>query len=229
MLFLSCAPPAQRSKWIPGLYKYDTSAAGAGYIATYDPSSKKATKLTADGFESPRGLSPFGMDAVPSAHNPGELTIYVINIRPPFVDLDPNLPPGIREAKRDEIATALAKREGPDPCIEVFQYVLGSESMQYVATWADEKIMISLGDVVGLPDGTGSWFTNVVHYKADMVRLSHSKYSQPLISGYGIVQRSSPNPRTNGLFDWVLRSQWMQIRRHWAFWCLGNRTISIPQ
>jgi len=91
VLFLACAPPVPNA-----------SAAGAVYIATYDPSSKKVTKLTVNGFESPHGLSPFGMDVVPPTHNADEFTIYVINMRPPFVDLDPNLPPGVGEAKRDE-------------------------------------------------------------------------------------------------------------------------------
>jgi len=118
------------------------------------------TKLAANGFNSPRGLSPFGMDAVPSTHNPDEFTIYVTNTRPPFVELDTSLPPGIREAKRDEIASARTKKEGPDASIEVFRYVLGGDSMQYVATWADEKIVISPNDVVGLPDAKGVWFTN---------------------------------------------------------------------
>ena len=159
----------------------NVSAAGTGYIATYDPSSKKVTKLTANGFNSPRGLSPFGMDIVPSTHNPNELTIYATNIRPPHVDLSSDLPSGIREAKRDEIASTRAKEEGPDPSVEAFRYVLGSDSIQHVATWADEKIMTSPNDVVGLPDGKGFWFTNPMPYKVGIVRVSRLKYSQPLM------------------------------------------------
>ena len=109
------------------------------------------------------------MDIVPSTHNPDELTIYVINMRPPFVDLDLNLPPGIREAKRDEIASARSKEQGPDPSIEVFRYVLGTVSVQHVATWTDEKIVISPNDVVGLPDGKGAWFTNSLPYRTGIV------------------------------------------------------------
>lgn len=150
---------------------HNVSTAGAGYIVTYDPSSKKATKLTTKGFNSPRGLSPFGMDIVPSMQNPDELTIYVINMRPPFVDLDPNLPPGIREAKRDEIASALSKQQGPDPSVEVFRYVLGGDSVQHVATWTDENVVISPNDVVGSPDGKGAWFTNSLPYRTGIVRL----------------------------------------------------------
>ena len=160
---------------------YDTSAAGIGYIATYDPSTKKVTKLTANGFESPRGLTPLGMDVVPSTRNPDELTIYVINMRPPFVDLDPDLPPGVREVKRDEIASARSKKEGADQSIEVFRYVLGGESMQYVATWTDEKILIAPNDLVGLPDGKGCWFTNPIAHRIGIVRLKFfRKYSQSL-------------------------------------------------
>ena len=151
----------------------NVSGAGAGYMATYDPSSKKVTKLIAKGFNSPRGLTSFGMDIVPSAHNPNELTIYVTNIRPPHVDLDPDLPPGIREAKRDEVASARAKKEGPDPSVEAFRYVLGGDSMQHVATWADEKLMTSPNDVVGLPDGEGFWFTNPKPHKVGIVRTTH--------------------------------------------------------
>jgi len=151
---------------------HNTSATGTGYIATYDPSSGKVTKLTFKGFDSPRGLSPLGMDAVPSTRNPDELTIYVINLRPPFVDLDPYLPPGIREAKRDEAASARAKEEGPDQSIEVFRYVLGGDSVQHVATWTDEKILTSPNDVVGLPDGKGAWFTNPLPRRSEIVRLN---------------------------------------------------------
>lgn len=148
----------------------NASAAGAGYLVTYDPSTKKVTRLTAKGFDSPRGLSPFGVDIVPSTHNPDELTIYVINMRPPLVDLDPNLPPGVREEKRDEVASARSKKEGPDPSIEVFRYVLGGDTVQYVATWTDENIVISPNDVVGLADGKGAWFTNTLPYRSGIVR-----------------------------------------------------------
>ena len=171
VLFLACAPPASRSPWLPFMDTHDVSVAGQGYLATYNPSSKKVTKLTAKGFDSPRGLSPLGMDIVPSTHNPDELTIYVINMRPPFVELDLSLPPDIREAKRNEIASALSKKDGPDPSIEVFRYLLGSESVEHVATWTDEKIVISPNDVVGLPDAKGAWFTNSLPYKTGIVGL----------------------------------------------------------
>ena len=174
VLFLSCFPPALRPQWFPSMGTFNTSAAGVGYIATYDPSSKRVTKLTANGFESPRGLTPLGMDVVPSTSNPDELTIYVINMRPPLVDLDPDLPPGIRKAKRDEITSARAKKEGADSSIEVFRYVLGGESMQHVATWADEKIVITPNDVAGLPDEKGCWITNTLAHKIGIVRLSLS-------------------------------------------------------
>ena len=161
---------------MPSTGAHNTSGAGVGYIATYDPSSKKVTRLAANGFDSPRGLSAFGMDIVPSTNNPDEITIYATNLRPPHVDLDPELPPGVREAKRDEIASARAKKEGPDPSIEVFRYILGGDSMQHVATWADEKIMTSPNDVVGLPDGKGVWFTNTLPYRVGIVRVVRSNY-----------------------------------------------------
>ena len=115
VLFLSCGPPVQRSQWLPYIGANNDSGAGTGYIATYDPSSKKVTKLTAIGFNSPRGLSPFGMDIVPSTHNPDDFTIYATKIRPPNVDLDSDLPPGIREVKRDEIRGSLPLIASPPP------------------------------------------------------------------------------------------------------------------
>ena len=179
MLFLACGLPALRSQWLPYAGANNVSGTGIGYIATYDPSSEKVTKLTPNGFDSPRGLSPFGMDVVPSAHNPKEFTIYATNIRPPRVDLDQDLPPGVREAKRVEVASARAKKEGPDPSVEAFRYVLGGDSMQHVATWTDEKIMISPNDVVGLPDGEGFWFTNPMPHKVGIVRVTRSNNTQP--------------------------------------------------
>ena len=179
VLFLACAPPASRSPWLPFMGTYNTSAAGAGYVATYDLSSKRVTKLTAKGFDHPYGLTPLGMDVVPSTRNPDDLSIYIINMRPPFVDLDMDLPPGVREAKRDEVASARAKGEGPDPSVEVFRYVLGGDSMQHVATWTDENVMISPNDVVGLPDGKGAWFTNSLPYRAGLVRSTTPNYRWP--------------------------------------------------
>lgn len=184
---------------------HNVSAAGAGYLVTYDPSSKTVTKLTAKGFDSPRGLTPFGMDIVPSTHNPDELTIYVINMRPPFVDLDQNLPPGIREAKRDEIASALSKKQGPDPSVEVFRYLLGGDSVQYVATWTDEKIVISPNDVVGLPDAKGAWFTNSLPYRAGIVGLQIIHvYFHSL--AFEIVKCHRCAPSTTACFRWILRT-----------------------
>ena len=165
VLFLSCTPPTRHSQWHPYAGGYNTSAADTGYVATYDPCSKKVTKLTATGSKSPRGLSPFCMDIVPSTRNPLEFTIYLINMRPPSVGLETNLPPGIR----DEIASVRAKRRGPDPSVEVFRYFLGSDTMQHIATWADEEIMIFPSDVVGLPDGEGFWFTNMYPSRAGAV------------------------------------------------------------
>jgi len=51
----------------------------------------------------------------------------------------------------------------------VFRYVLGGDSIQHVATWTDDKIMISPNDVVGLPDGKGAWFTNPLPYRTEIV------------------------------------------------------------
>ena len=163
---------------------YNASAAGAGYIATYDPSSKRVTKLAAKGFDHPYGLSPGGMDVVPSTRNPDELSIYVVNMRPPLVDLDMDLPPGIREAKRDEIASARTKGEGPDSSIEVFRHVLGGDSMQHVTTWTDENVVISPNDVVGLPDGKGAWFTNPLPYRAGLVRPTVPNRRSPATDFY---------------------------------------------
>jgi hypothetical protein len=162
------------------------------------------------------------MDVVPSTRNPDELTIYIINMRPPPVDLDMDLPPGVREAKRDEVASARAKGEGPDPSIEVFRHVLGGDSMQHVATWSDENAMISPNDVVGLPDGKGAWFTNSLPYRAGLVRpttpnhrLSTTDFHS-LVSGVGKHGlRGSP---AESCFDWVLRERWMQICRNRAVW-----------
>lgn len=185
---------------------HNTSAAGAGYIATYDPSSRRVTKLTAKGFDSPRGLTPFGMDIVPSTHNPDELTIYVINMRPPFVDLDQTLPPGIREAKRDEIASARSKKQGPDPSVEVFRYLLGGDSVQHVVTWSDDNIVISPNDVVGLPDGKGAWFTNSLPYRAGIVGFQTVLATADIYSSASQIVECCLCPSSaKALFYWILR------------------------
>ena len=206
---------------------HNVSVAGQGYLVTYDPSSKKVTKLAAKGFDSPRGLSPFGMDIVPSTHNPDELTIYVINMRPPFVDLDMDLPPGVREAKRDEIASERSKQEGPDPSIEVFRYVLGGDSVQHVATWTDEKVVISPNDVVGLPGGKGAWFTNSLPYRAGIVRFMFESSSPTADSCSFVVKSLLCLSPPKGRIGWVLRDRWMQVCRNRALRRQWDCTLSI--
>ena len=151
LLFLACSNPQSRLHWIPGVGRLNaTGASWDDYVATYDPKTSTITRLDALGFESPRGLSLHGMDVVPSAADPSELFIFLVNHRAPLNDLPKNV--------------------GADSVIEIFKTKLGSKAMTHIKTVKD-PVILTPNDIVGSPDGKTFYFTNDHDSKVGLVSL----------------------------------------------------------
>ncbi|PPQ95320.1 hypothetical protein CVT26_008165 [Gymnopilus dilepis] len=150
LLFLACSNPQSRLHWIPGVGRLNaTGASWDDYVATYDPKTSTITRLDALGFESPRGLSLHGMDVVPSAADPSELFIFLVNHRAPLNDLPKNV--------------------GADSVIEIFKTKLGSKAMTHIKTVKD-PVILTPNDIVGSPDGKTFYFTNDHDSKVGLTR-----------------------------------------------------------
>jgi arylesterase/paraoxonase len=133
------------------------------YVATYEPRSRKVTKLEVLGFAEPRGLNLHGMDVVPDEHDPELLWVYLVNHRPP---MDP---------------TVDATEAGADSAIEIFTTRLGSNSIAWVKTIEDSEVVVTPNDIIGGSNGQEFWFTNDHHAKLGMVSM-YSDYV--LFSGW---------------------------------------------
>ncbi|KAJ8084857.1 hypothetical protein PM082_003634 [Marasmius tenuissimus] len=139
-LFLACSTPEGRRHWIPATSQLNsTYRSNEDYVAIYDPPTKQITRLTLDKFDTTRELSVHGMDVVPSASNPKELFVYMVNHRVPL--------------------NGDAKDVGADSVIEIFTTTLSSGKLTHLKTIEDPAI-ITPNDVTGFPDGKGFYFTN---------------------------------------------------------------------
>ncbi|KAF9268918.1 hypothetical protein L218DRAFT_977335 [Marasmius fiardii PR-910] len=137
-LFLACSAPESRAHW--AINHFDAKRRSAeDYVAIFDPTSNKVTRLTLEKFDSDRELSVHGMDVVPSSSNPEELFVYLVNHRPPLRG-DPN-------------------KIGVDSVIEIFKTSLKSGKLIHLKTVEDPSI-ITPNDVSGDPDGKSFYFTN---------------------------------------------------------------------
>ncbi|KAG9102546.1 hypothetical protein FRC06_001820 [Ceratobasidium sp. 370] len=146
-MYLACAGTVEsRTVWMPTLDALNATAIRSqtprDYVATYDISSGKITKLGIKGFTEPRGLNVHGMDVVVDEKDPNKLWIYLVNHRPP-IDLRVN-----------------AESSGADSVIEVFKTNLGASYMDWVQTVEDSKVIITPNDIVGGTNGEEFWFTN---------------------------------------------------------------------
>lgn len=159
LVYLACAAtPDSRITWIPSLNHLNTAAlrvrdrTAEDYVATYNHQTGKVTKLHVRGLPDPRGLNLHGMDVVTDKHDPDHLWMYLVNHRPP---LDPSID---------------AHQFGADSVVEVFKTKLGSNSIEWVRTFADPSIIVTPNDIVGGADGKEFWFTNDYRSKLGPVR-----------------------------------------------------------
>ncbi|KAL0574958.1 hypothetical protein V5O48_007003 [Marasmius crinis-equi] len=183
-LFLACSTLEGRPHWIPGSMALNASRRSEeDYVAIFDPASKGITRLALDKFDSKRGISVHGMDVVPSASNPKELFVYLVNHRVPL--------------------QGDAERVGADSAIEIFKTTLSSGKLTHMRT-VENPAIITPNDVVGYPDGKSFYFTNDHGVKVSWMRGLRELFSPASSVGYCHVEQgcklvSENNPMNNGI------------------------------
>ncbi|EJD03198.1 calcium-dependent phosphotriesterase [Fomitiporia mediterranea MF3/22] len=144
LVYMACSTPSSRTHWIPTTDRLNAMGkSSSDYVAFFDPSTSRTTRLRIEGFKDPRGqgLSVHGMDVVPSKENPGELIMYLVNHRTPLPPKDP-------------------KVDGADSVVEVFRTTPGSEVMRHVRTFED-PVITTPNDILAIGDDDKSfYFTN---------------------------------------------------------------------
>ncbi|KZV91865.1 calcium-dependent phosphotriesterase [Exidia glandulosa HHB12029] len=143
LLYAACSTVRDRINWLHWLPEIQDRKQYE-YLATYDASSRTVKRLDiAPGgkFDATRSASLHGLDVVPSAANPKELFLYVINHRIP--------------ATIDEFV-----KNGTDDVIEVFKTRAGSATLEHLHTFSDPSTMIGANGISGSPDGKSLYFTN---------------------------------------------------------------------
>ncbi|KAF9449175.1 serum paraoxonase/arylesterase [Macrolepiota fuliginosa MF-IS2] len=138
-VYLACSETHLRLKWLPSTMYFNTEGASKDYIAIYEPETSKITKLKFTGHKNSQGFSSHGMDVVPSASNPSESFVYIVNHRPP-IGVDP-------------VTT------GADSVLEIFKHTSGSDELTHIKTF-ESPLIITPNDVVGSDDGQSLYFTN---------------------------------------------------------------------
>lgn len=127
-----------------------TGASFEDYVAIYDPSTSRVTRLTTSDFNNGRGLSLHGMDVVASTPHSEHLFIYLVNHRIPLGNVSP-------------------KDVGADSVIEIFETAVGSTVMKHVKT-VEHPIISTPNSVTGSPDGKSFYFTNDHGVRVGLVR-----------------------------------------------------------
>ncbi|KAF8575519.1 serum paraoxonase/arylesterase [Ramaria rubella] len=148
-LYFACSTPISRTVWEPCIGRLNVSARSlTDYVATYDPSTSKTTRLKLVGFPSSQPLALHGFDIVQSDTDPSELLVYLINHRPPTGD---------------------PRQVGADSVVEVFKTKVNSDELVYVKTVRDPSVIISPNDIIGSGDGS-FYFTNDARSKSGIIR-----------------------------------------------------------
>ncbi|KAJ7037563.1 hypothetical protein C8F04DRAFT_1091714 [Mycena alexandri] len=143
IIYFACSNPHNRA----GIFNSPSDAqkrvqtrTELDYLATYDPSTKKVTRLSfTNGFTTEDTSAVHGMDVVPNSSDPKKLWIYLVNHRVP---------------KGDPLLNGL------DSVIELFETEVGSSSVTHIKTFDYPEYIIHPNDVVGSPDGKSFYFTN---------------------------------------------------------------------
>jgi hypothetical protein len=140
---MACADPAARWAYFPYFlhWKRDLTLP-KDFIAFYNPTTHKTTKLafenTYEGFE----YISHGMDVVQSGSDPNTLFVYLVNHRPQRC---------AQQGKEPEL--------GADSVIELFKTTVGGNSLVHVKTFKD-SVIYTPNDITGSPDGDSFFFTN---------------------------------------------------------------------
>lgn len=150
-IYLACSEPHRRVHWLPAAVRLNTVGASNDYVAVYDPETFKLTKLKFSGLDDRLGFSSHGMDVIPSASNPSELFVYLVNHRPRPVGMP-------------------TEQYGADSVLEIFKHKIGTDKLTHIKTISN-PLVISPNDVVGSDDGESLYFTNDSGQKVGLVSI----------------------------------------------------------
>ncbi|KAJ3829430.1 hypothetical protein F5880DRAFT_430383 [Lentinula raphanica] len=170
VIYLACSTPESRLAWTPAMDQLNPHGRSSkDYVATFDPATSKITRLQLENFVSDQPISMHGMDVVPSASNPNELFVYLVNHRAPPDGQD-------------------ARVVGADSVIEVFKTTVSGDRLFHVKTVKDPAI-ITPNDIAGDADGRGFFFTNDHSIKTGHARLIRNAFFASNTVGYCHLER----------------------------------------
>ncbi|KAJ4467964.1 serum paraoxonase/arylesterase [Lentinula edodes] len=163
LLYLACSTPESRLAWTPAMNQLNVQGrSNDDYVATYDPTTSKVTRLQLENFNSDQPISVHGMDVVQSTSSGNELFVFVINHRAPPAGQDP-------------------RKVGADSVIEVFKTTVSGDRLVHINTVRDPRVIVSPNDVVGEADGKGFFFTND---QGSEISKSYNLFSATTSVGY---------------------------------------------
>ncbi|KAJ3920427.1 hypothetical protein F5877DRAFT_89458 [Lentinula edodes] len=163
LLYLACSTPESRLAWTPAMDQLNVQGrSNDDYVATYDPTTSKFTRLQLENFNSDQPISVHGMDVVQSTSSGSELFVFVINHRAPPAGQDP-------------------RKVGADSVIEVFKTTVAGDRLVHINTVRDPRVIVSPNDVVGEADGKGFFFTND---RGSKISNSYNLFSATTSIGY---------------------------------------------
>ncbi|KAJ3883558.1 hypothetical protein F5051DRAFT_478136 [Lentinula edodes] len=163
LLYLACSTPESRLAWTPAMDQLNVQGrSNDDYVATYDLTTSKVTRLQLENFNSDQPISVHGMDVVQSTSSGNELFVFVINHRAPPADRNP-------------------RKVGADSVIEVFKTPVSGDRLVHINTVRDPRVIVSPNDVVGEADGKGFFFTND---QGSKISNSYNLFSATTSVGY---------------------------------------------
>ncbi|KAJ3887484.1 hypothetical protein GG344DRAFT_90470 [Lentinula edodes] len=166
ILYLACSTPESRLAWTPAMGQLNAQNRSVDdYIATFDPTTSKITRLELQNYHSDQPISVHGMDVVPSSTNPNELFVYLVNHRAP--------------PREQDVETV-----GADSVIEIFKTTVSGNQLVHIKTVRDSNIISTPNDVAGDANGKGFYFTNDHGFKVSHVRTLRNVFSSTTSVGY---------------------------------------------
>lgn len=148
LLYLACSAPHRRLQWLPGGGHTNVAGASNDSVVVYNPENSQITKLKLSGLDDNLGFSSHGIDVVPSASNPSEVFLYLVNHRP----------------------QSNAEQRGADSVVEIFKHTLNTDQLQHIKTISD-PLVLTPNDLVGSDDGKSFFVTNDSGQKTGIVSI----------------------------------------------------------
>jgi arylesterase/paraoxonase len=153
LIYLACSEPQRRVQWIPAVGRLNVAGASKDSVVVYNPENSQITKLKLSGLDENLGFSSHGIDIVPSASNPSEIFLFLVNHRP----------------------QSNAEQHGADSVVEIFKHTLKTDKLQHIKTIRDPLIVTPNG-VVGSNNGESFFITNDHSQKTGFVSIIEFMY-----------------------------------------------------